>query len=139
MRSTAIAAAIALGLFAGAAQAASIQYHAVLNGASEVPPVKTEGSGELFATLNTETRELSYTLTFSGLTGPATAAHFHGPAKSGVNATPVVTINLQGQGPIHATATLTEAQMKELMDGQWYVNVHTPTNKGGEIRGQVGR
>src|SRR5215471_13319878 len=34
-------------------------------------------------------------------------------------------------------ATLTDAQADELMAGKWYVNVHTATNKAGEVRGQV--
>ncbi len=41
------------------------------------------------------------------------------------------------KGSFEGTATLTDAQTAELMDGKWYVNVHTAANKGGEIRGQV--
>ncbi|MGQ0676601.1 MAG: CHRD domain-containing protein [Rhodospirillales bacterium] len=40
-------------------------------------------------------------------------------------------------GPHAGSATLTDAQLKDLMAGMWYVNVHTQKNAPGEIRGQV--
>ena len=39
--------------------------------------------------------------------------------------------------PIKGSATLTDDQVKELMAGQMYANVHTATNPGGELRGQL--
>jgi hypothetical protein len=39
--------------------------------------------------------------------------------------------------PVSGTATLTDAQIKDLRAGKWYANVHTAENKAGEIRGQV--
>ena len=139
MRRHFIIACLAAGLFSSAAGAATIQYHAVLRGASEVPPTTTNGIGELYATLDTGTKQLTYTLSFSGLTGPAGAAHFHGPALAGVNAGVVVPITGNLAEPVHGTATLTDAQISDLGAGKWYVNVHTAANKGGEIRGQLMR
>lgn len=130
---------LAIPAFAATTLAAAIQYHAVLHGTSEVPPNKTTGSGELFATLDTATKQLSYTLSFAGLTGSAVAAHFHGPAAAGVNAAVVVPITGNLAEPVHGTAPLTDAQIKDLLAGKWYVNVHTEMNKGGEIRGQLMR
>jgi hypothetical protein len=91
----------------------------------------------LLATLDTATKTLTYTLTFKALTGPALMAHFHGPAKPGANAGVVVPITGELTSPVHGSAVLTDAQVKDLTAGLWYANVHTAANKGGEIRGQV--
>jgi hypothetical protein len=136
LRAMLLAAVLAAG-FTVAASAATLHFHATLNGASEVPPHDVPGTGELLATLNTETNELTYTLTFKGLTGPALMAHFHGPAKPGANAPVVVPMPGPITSPVTATAKLTPDQVKQLTEGLWYANVHTAENKGGEIRGQV--
>ena len=137
LRSTLLACVFAIG-FATAASAAIEQFHATMSGAQEVPPKQTAGSGEALATLDTAKKELTYTVTFNGLSGPATAAHFHGPAAAGANAGVAVAIGGKGPtSPVHGTATLTDAQIKDLQAGNWYVNVHTAANAGGEIRGQV--
>lgn len=107
-----------------------------LTGAQEVPAVATAGTGTLDATYNKETRKLSYTVNYSGLSGPATMAHFHGPAAPGSNA-PVVVPFANPANPISGEATLTEAQAIDLLAGRWYVNVHTAAHPGGEIRAQV--
>ncbi len=133
-----IAAAFALGL-AGPASAALLQFHANLDNAQEVPPTTGTGGGEALATLDTATKMLTYTVTFGGLSGPATAAHFHGPAAKGVNAGVVLPLKAPVTSPDHGTATLTDAQIKDLQAGKWYVNVHTAANPAGEIRGQVMR
>ena len=130
--------AIALSLAACASMTPSnsATFGATLTGASEVPPVATGGNGTLAATLNKDTRELTWKITYTGLTGPATAAHFHGPASAGANAG--VTLPFaNAASPIEGKATLTPAQVADLMAGMWYANVHTAANKGGEIRGQV--
>ena len=114
----------------------STEFVATLTGAAEVPPVAGAGSGALTASLNKDTSELSWKITYSGLTGPATAAHFHGPALAGANAGVVLGFD-SASSPIEGKATLTAAQVADLMAGKWYANVHTAFNKGGEIRGQV--
>ncbi len=137
LRSTLLAAVFAAG-FAISASAATMQFHATMNGASEVPPKQTAGSGEALATLDTTSKVLTYTVTFENLSGPATAAHFHGPAAAGANAGVAVPIGGKAPtSPVHGTATLTDAQIKDLQAGMWYVNVHTAANPGGEVRGQV--
>jgi hypothetical protein len=87
--------------------------------------------------LDTNSKQLSYTITFFGLSGPATAAHFHGPAAPGANAGVAVPIATNPTSPVTGSVTLTDAQMADLQAGKWYANVHTATNKGGEIRGQM--
>jgi hypothetical protein len=96
----------------------------------------SQGMGTMTGTLNMSTNVLSYHITYSGLSGPATAAHFHGPAAAGANAKPQVPIKPL-ESPISGQATLTPDQEKDLEAGMWYVNVHTAANPGGEIRGQV--
>jgi hypothetical protein len=108
-----------------------------MNAASEVPPKTSAGTGDMLGSLNTATKEFTYTVTFSNLTGPATMAHFHGPAKPGANAGVVVPLGNNPTSPIHGSKTLTDDQIKQLESGMWYVNVHTAANPGGEIRGQV--
>ncbi len=117
-----------------------VEFKAALNGASEVPQNGSAGRGELEATYNPSNRELDWRLRFSGLSGPVTAAHFHGPAGPGVNAPVAVPLNSTFVGTWQRSEiTLTEAQAADLLAGRWYVNVHTAQLPGGEIRGQVVR
>ncbi len=121
-------------------QAAPMKFKADMNAASEVPPVQSAGKGTVTATYDPATKVLSWEGSFSGLTGPATAAHFHGPAEPGKNAAPEIWISEKGKNitsPFKGQATLTDAQADDLQKGLLYANVHTDANKGGEIRGQV--
>jgi len=132
------AAALATGLaVAPAAFADSVKFKASLKGSEEVPPAQSSGTGTLDATYDTASKQLTYTVDYSGLTGNATAAHFHGPAEAGKNAGVVVPVQGSVASPIKGSATLTDTQAADLMAGKWYFNVHTEANKGGEIRGQV--
>jgi hypothetical protein len=115
----------------------TITFHTVMNAASEVPPKTSPGKGMATATLNTATKQLTYTVQFSDLTGPATMAHFHGPAEPGANAGIVVPLGNNPTSPIEGSVTLTDQQIGDLMAGRWYVNVHTAANPAGEIRGQM--
>ncbi len=127
-----------LALASMAAQAATVNLKATLKGSFEVPPNTSGGTGMLTATLDTTTNEFRYHVTFDGLTGAATAAHFHGPAAPGANGAPQLPVKMSSiVSPIDGTATLTPAQTKELLAGRWYINIHTKANPGGEIRGQL--
>ena len=128
------------GLFATPASAAPKSMTIALSGADEVPPVQTAGKGTAVLSFDPETRVLSWTLEFSDLSGPATMAHFHGPAMAGKNAPVVLWMVKKGETPISPTkgeAVLTEDQAKAFTDGEWYINVHTPDNPPGEIRGLI--
>jgi CHRD domain len=131
---------VAAFAFAGAlalatpSMAAVINFKASLDGKSEVPPNTTTGSGSLTATFDTDSKKLTWKGNANGLTGKATAAHFHGPAPAGKNAGVMIPIS-----SLEGSATLTDAQAKALMDGEMYVNVHTEAYKDGEIRGQLVR
>jgi hypothetical protein len=108
---------------------------ATLSGAKEVPPNTSGGSGS--AKVNLSGNSLSWTITYSGTTGPVTAGHFHGPASAGANAGVVVPFAPPLASPITGSATLTDAQVADLKAGKWYINLHTAANPGGELRGQV--
>jgi len=120
------------------AWAETIAFTAELSGANEVPPNTSSASGKAEASLDSATKALTYSVTFTGLTGPAIGAHIHGPAEAGKNAGIVVPFNFVAS-PIKGTATLTDAQMADLMAGRWYVNIHTAAHPGGELRGQLKR
>jgi hypothetical protein len=121
---------------AAPARAETVTFKATMSGAQEVPPKTTDGKGDAQATLDTTTKVLTYKVTYSGLTGPATAGHFHGPAAAGANAGVAIPF-ANPASPISGTATLTDAQMADLMAGKMYANIHTAANPGGEIRGQM--
>jgi len=102
-------------------------------------------------TFDTTTRVLSLAVGygsaagFSDLTGRAAAMHIHGNAGPGTNA-PVlidlISLHLPAADPakggvIFGGITFTEAQATNLLAGLNYLNIHTATNAGGEIRGQL--
>jgi CHRD domain len=116
--------------------AAMVTMKANLKASDEVPPNDSKATGAVTATYDTATKKLSWKGSYKDLTGPATAAHFHGPSDPGKNAGVAVPIT-PNTSPFEGTATLTEAQESDMMGGKWYVNIHTATNKGGEIRGQL--
>lgn len=131
-----VAAASMLAL-APAAFAQAVTYKANLTGAAQVPPNTTKGTGTLQATYDPASKKLTYTVNYKDLTGPATAAHFHGPADAKTNAAVVVPAAAPLTSPIKGEATLTDAQAADLVAGRWYFNIHTAANPPGEIRGQV--
>ena len=122
-------------------QAAIIHMSASLDAAQEVAdePVVSDGMGTAIVTFDDVSNLLSWDIEFSGLTGPATAAHFHGPAAPGVNAGMQVNIGtISGlTSPMSGSTTISDGQETQLLDGLWYINVHTDAYPAGEIRGQV--
>ena len=132
--------AIAALVAAGTLWAAPVSMKVRLTGAEQVPPVQTSGSGSADLTYDASTRELTWNVTYTGLSGPVTMAHFHGPAPSGKNAAPVVWLTQKDaavSSPITGKATLTPEQAQQFTAGEWYINVHTKDHPAGEIRGQV--
>lgn len=136
---TAILTALAVGalLSSPPAFAEVLHYAATLDGASETPPNMSKASGTADVTLDTESKMLSWTVNYAGLSGPATAAHFHGPAAVGVAAGVTVPIPAPLKSPISGSAAINDGQIGDLRAGLWYINVHTAKDPKGEIRGQV--
>jgi hypothetical protein len=139
MKSKTVAAlAIAALMSAGAAQAEIVHFSATLTGADETPANTSTGQGQFTAELETNEKTLVYRATYTGLSGPALAAHLHGPAAPGASGPPVVMVQ-NASTPISGAAKLTAAQVDDLLAGKWYFNVHTQAHPTGEIRGQLKR
>jgi hypothetical protein len=109
-----------------------------LKGSNEVPPNDSKGTGAVDVTYDTDSSKLTWKGTYSGLSGPATAAHFHigEPGKNGGIAVPIFA-GPTAKSPFEGSATLNASQAAALNEGKLYVNVHTMNHKAGEIRGQV--
>jgi hypothetical protein len=130
-------------MYADSSQA--VTYNFPIDGLQEVPPVATPAFGTGIVNLVDQSAApddwaLSWNITYSGLIGSPTLAHFHGPAPVGVNASPRVDIAALSGGPtspIVGNTVISDAFATELMAGLWYVNVHSTFRTGGEIRGQV--
>lgn len=118
-------------------QSNTVAFTTQLRGANEVPANASQGSGSVDAVLNKDTNLFRWKVSYSGLSGPATAGHFHGPAAVGANAGVVVPWTSSMNSPMEGSATLTPAQTADLMAGRWYANIHTAANPGGEVRGQM--
>jgi hypothetical protein len=116
---------------ASVASAETVQLKADLKGTS------TAAKGDAAVTYDTTSKQVTWRITYSGLSGPPTAAHFHGPAQPGANAGVAVPIPNVATSPAQGSATLTDAQAADLLAGRYYINIHTAANPGGEIRGQV--
>jgi hypothetical protein len=142
-RTVVLRVALAAGLAAALAACASkpaanvAMLTATLSGAQEVPPNTRTGTGSAEVRYNRDTGMLSYKVSYSGLSGPVTGAHIHGPAGPGANAGIVVPFGNAGASPITGEAKITPAQAGDLMAGLWYVNLHTAAHPPGEIRGQL--
>jgi len=122
-------------------QADTIQVRTLMNAAQEVPAPTGEVSGARGTFTATVTKSdsgasISWELSFSGLTGNAVAAHIH-QAATGSPGPVVLALCGPCQSPLTGTGNLTQAALDALEAGNAYVNVHTPTNAPGEIRGQL--
>jgi len=116
---------------ASVASAETVQLKADLKGSSAA------AKGDAAVTYDTTSKQATWRINYSGLSGAPTAAHFHGPAQPGANAGVAVPIPNPATSPVQGSATLNEAQAADLLAGRYYINIHTAANPGGEIRGQV--
>ncbi|KUM26026.1 CHRD domain-containing protein [Mesorhizobium loti] len=123
-------------LLASPAMAETMKFKATLDGSQQTPPVTTKGKGTATFTFNTTSKKLTWNVKYSGLSGPASAGHIHGPAAKGESADPVIPFK-KVKSPIKGSATLTDAQVTDLEAGKYYVNIHTAADPDGEIRGQI--
>jgi CHRD domain len=130
----ALAGAIVSGLAITPALAEMLAFKADLKGAGETPPADSTGTGTAQVNIDTDKKEVTWTIQYSGLTGDATAAHFHGAAAAGEKAGPEIDISGRIE---NGSAPLTDAQLADFQAGKIYVNIHTAKFPDGEIRGQV--
>jgi hypothetical protein len=136
---TAIAFLILLLGVVSEAPATTHNLSAIINQAQEVPPSGSGGTGSATVTYDDVSHALTWNISWSGLSGPATLMHFHGPAPVGANAGVQVNIGLISglTSPSIGNTIITAAQGTDLLNGLWYINIHTGQFPGGEIRGQV--
>jgi CHRD domain/Secretion system C-terminal sorting domain len=121
---------------------AQIKISGILSGKNEVPANASTATGTFDGIFDPWSRVIAFRVEYSELTANASVAHFHS-APAGTNG-PVV-LDLVGQGlPVGVKSgelvkvlTLTETQAVDLMNGNLYVNIHSTTFPGGEVRGQV--
>lgn len=118
-------------------QSSLIAFTTQLRGGNEVPPNASTAGGSVDAVFDKKTSLLRWKGSYTGLSGPATGGHFHGPAAIGANAGVVVPWKNPIASPLEGSATLTSAQAEDLIAGKWYANIHTAAYPGGEIRGQM--
>jgi hypothetical protein len=121
-----------------------ITYAADLRGSNEVPPNSSTAYGSAFVTIDPNNNQLSWEVDTTGLS--PTLSHIHGPAPAGVNASVLINFatsaaaftNGRTKGSI-AISSLAPATLATLLSdpSQFYVNVHSATFPGGEIRGQL--
>ena len=109
-----------------------------MNAAEETEPVTSTGGGDALIVLDLAARKLDYLITFSGLTGPATMAHFH-RGERGV-AGPVAADIILGGRDGRAAGTWSNISTEDLallLQRKIYVNIHTAAFPNGEIRAQL--
>jgi hypothetical protein len=122
------------------AKADPIIFTATLTGSQENPATSSTATG--FGTIVLNGNQATISLSFSGITSGAVAAHIHQPATFGANG-PVI-IPFDGLFTVGAnsasfttTVTLTASQIAALNAGLLYFNVHSTSFPGGEIRGNI--
>lgn len=116
-------------------------YTATLTPAEEVPPAaESKGTGMAEVRYDPNTNEITWKVSYSGMTGPATMGHIHGPAAKGANAG--VKVNFPGVAnamSAEGKAPMSRADYGDLAAGLYYVNIHSAKYPGGEVRGQLMR
>ena len=122
-------------------QLAPVNLQIALSSASEVPPSGTGASG--LGNLALVGNQLTFNLTYRGLSGVATASHIHGPTNTTANAPVLINLGAYNggaygsNGSLSGTVTLTPPQLGWVIDGLTYINFHNARFPGGEIRGQI--
>lgn len=109
-----------------------------LSGQQEVPAVETAASGYAYAAVDQTDYALTLTVRTTGV-DDATMAHIH-TGRVGTNGDVLVGLEAaeeDGVWVIPADTMIDEATFNVLAGGGHYVNVHTPANPGGELRGQI--
>ncbi len=119
-----------------------LAFDARLDGSQEVPPVATDAMGVASVKLNSSMDTLWYHVIYTGLSGPATGAHFHTGIK-GTTGGVVLDATSDSTGNqfigMFTGTELSQDLINQFIRGSIYFNIHTAANPDGEIRGQVYR
>ena len=137
----ALALLVGLALLAAPAKAETVKFEAMLNQDQAVPAptAVAEAGGRAYVTLETDSNQIAWVIEYYSLSGEIVAIHIHGPAGHGESGDVSVVIDNTSEtvGELTGSAQIGAEQVQQLMDGLWYVNVHTELNGPGEIRGQL--
>lgn len=138
----------------------TLTFGGVMNGAKEKPAAITSTATGQAQVVLSSSGTLSYTVSWTALTGAVTGAHIHGPADLNNTAGVLIdfsalpagsanqtmtwtaagaasgTVNVKGTAIMTATVS-GDSLVKLLNAGLLYVNVHTAANANGEIRTQL--
>ena len=110
------------------------RFAATLNGASVVPPVTTSASGTATAVYNSDTRILSISINYTGMTVTSGFVHKGSVTQNGSTVFPL-TIT---PSPIIYTSTgMSDERVNDLMAGNYYISLRSSAYPFGEIRGQL--
>lgn len=111
------------------------------NGAQMVPSVSGNGTATMTGTYDPNTRIMTYTTNWVGMSGAPTSGGFFTGASGAVGTaiTPGWTIGTDwtGTGTASGSVVLTADQASQLTSGNMYYSIGTATNAGGEVRGQL--
>ncbi len=120
-----------------AARAPVLEFHTDLNGTCAATGSPASGTGSF--RLDTNTGLFEWEIVFSGLTSPEFTAHIHGPITPGCGAmgNGDVLVGLPIGSPKIGFTTLTAPQQQDLLDGLFYVAIHTDAFLSGEIAGEI--
>jgi CHRD domain len=129
----------ACAALAAAASAQVTYFAAYLDGAQEVPPVASPGHGWGIVRLDAGSGTVQLYCYHTVLSATANAAHLHQGAVGVGGGAIVVTMAQIAPTTWTGSGALSPAQIAALQSDGMYLNVHTATNPGGEIRGQVVR
>ncbi len=114
-----------------------------IDGAQEVPPRNTPAKGTMDVSYDKGTKMLTYSIKWHDLTGNPVGSHIHGTAPRGVNAgikhdfTALLPKSTSGSFTNSVKVDGIAIKEDSLLSGFYYINIHTPTYPGGEIRGQI--
>src|SRR6478672_8451362 len=116
--------------FSMVARANIYPFSLTYSGANENPPNASTATGTIIGTYDDFTNRIFFTVSFSGLTTPATGAHFHAPAPPGSNSPIIIPFNnfpAATSGSYSGSALVTDLQETQLFAGLWYANIHSST------------
>ena len=147
------------------AHAALVSYTATLSGPNESPPNVSPATGVAYVDVDAAANTMRVQVTFTGLVGTTTASHIHAPtlvAQTGTAGVATTTPYFAGfpigvtfgsydhtldmtqassYNPSYVTnnggttASAEAALFQAIADGKAYLNIHSSTYGGGEIRG----
>lgn len=122
------------GELRGQIEPASACFAAMLAGSNEVPANTSTASGMGMFALSSDGTRLNYLISFDGLSSAETVRHIH---RGAIGMNGPVAFDLPAGSPKRGELVLTPMDLTDLQAGRFYVNIHSETFPGGELRGQL--